>query len=79
MYILEPRCPTTKLSTKPTRGIVILDNIKGSAIRRTLLSILFNFDHIKIIFSCTTIRANPCVGHLLPFSARVNPVIRPPL
>ncbi len=60
IYIGEPRCPITALSTSPTRGIVIFDRIKGSAIARVCLSELekfnlkkdtsgTNFYHIKII------------------------------
>ena len=39
IYIGDPRCPITALSTSPTKGIVILDRIKGRAILRVCLSI----------------------------------------
>jgi len=60
IYIGEPRCPITALSTRPTKGIVIFERIKGRAIVRVFLSELdrfnlkkdtstTNFYHIKII------------------------------
>ena len=39
MYITDPRWPIITLSTKPTKGIVILDIIKGMAIFKVLRSI----------------------------------------
>ena len=68
IYIGEPRCPITALSTRPTKGIVMFERIKGKAILRVCLSALekcnlkkdtstTNFYHIKIFFCGTTIRA----------------------
>lgn len=70
IYIGDPRCPMTALSTSPTKGIVMLDRIKGKAILRVCLSTeekyslrkditILNFYHIKIIFGGTTIRTEP--------------------
>ena len=69
MYILEPRCPTTKLSTKPTRELLYWIILKGAQYEG-LCIILFNFDH-RNVFSCTTVRAKPVSGtssHLVPGS-----------
>ena len=38
MYIGEPRWPITALSTRPTRGMVMFERIKGKAILRVCLS-----------------------------------------
>ena len=43
IYIADPRWPIITLSTKPTRGIVMFDTIKGRAILRVLRSIEFIF------------------------------------
>ena len=47
IYIGEPRCPITALSTRPTKGIVIFERIKGRAIVRVFLSELDRFNLIK--------------------------------
>ena len=52
IYIGEPRWPITALSTRPTKGIVILERIKGRAILSVFLSIseIYEFNVIAKIF-----------------------------